>query len=129
MENLHIEATERSPEIDFDFGGNVFAIRGESYPEDVPAFYGPVINSLQSHLDGLDDADVTFNLELVYFNSTSAKIFMGLFETLEETAEKGNRVVINWHFEEDDDNMEELGQEFSEDLEHAEFNMIAKAES
>ena len=129
MENLHIEATERSPEIDFDFGGNVFAIRGESYPEDVPAFYGPVINRLQSHLDGLDDADVTFNLKLVYFNSTSAKIFMGLFETLEETAEKGNRVVINWHFEEDDDNMEELGQEFSEDLEHAEFNMIAKAES
>ena len=127
MERLHIEATERSPEIDFNFTGNVFAIRGESYPEDVPEFYGPVVKRLQSHFDDLKDSDVTFNLELVYFNSTSAKIFMGLFEALEETAEKGNRVVINWHFEEDDDNMEELGQEFGEDLEHATFNMISKA--
>ena len=129
MEKLHIEATERSPEIDFDFGRNVFAIRGESYPEDVPGFYGPVIKKLQDHFDGLEDADVAFNLELVYFNSTSAKILMGLFETLDETAEKGNRILINWHFEEDDDNMEELGQEFGEDLEHAEFKMIAKAGS
>ena len=129
MANLHIESTERSPEINFDFQTNVFSIRGESYPEDVPGFYGPVIGQLQDHFNALDDTDVTFNLELVYFNSTSAKIFMGLFELFENTAEKGNRVVVNWHYEEDDDNMEELGQEFGEDLQNAQFNMIAKTGS
>lgn len=129
MDKLHIEATERSPEIDFNFETNEFTIRGESYPEDVPEFYGPVINRLHTHFDALEDADVTFNLELVYFNSTSAKILMGLFETLEEIAGKGNRVVVNWYFEEDDDNMEELGQEFGEDLELARFNMIPRAVS
>lgn len=129
MENLHIDSTERSPEIDFDFQKNVFAIRGESYPEDVPGFFGPVIKSLESHFGELEGADITFNLELIYFNSTSAKILMGLFEMLDETAGNGNRVEINWHFEEDDDNMEELGQEFGEDLENAKFNMIAKAGS
>lgn len=129
MEKLHIEATERSPEIDFDFDGNIYGIKGESYPEDVPEFYGPVIKKLKSHFESLEGAHITFNLELVYFNSTSAKIFMGLFELLEETAEDGNRVTVNWHYEEDDDNMEELGQEFGEDLEHAKFNMVAKAGS
>lgn len=127
MERVHIEATERSPEIDFDFNTNVFAIRGESYPEDVPEFYGPVIKRLESHFQELKSGNITFNLELIYFNSTSAKILMGLLEMLEETAKNGNRVTINWHFEEDDDNMEELGQEFGEDLEHATFNLIAKA--
>lgn len=127
MEKLHLEASERSPEIDFDFIGNVFTIRGESYPEDVPQFFGPVIQKLHSHFQSLQNADITFNFDLVYFNSTSAKIFMGLFETLEETAGNGNRVVVNWYYEEDDDNMEELGQEFGEDLENAKFNMIAKA--
>ncbi|MBF0525545.1 MAG: DUF1987 domain-containing protein [Deltaproteobacteria bacterium] len=126
MGKLHIEATERSPEIDFDLETNVFSIRGESYPEDVAEFFGPVIKKLNGHLEALEHADVTFNLELVYFNSTSAKIFMSLFETLDSTAANGNRVVINWYYEEEDDNMEELGQEFGEDLEQAKFNMVPK---
>lgn len=126
MESIHIDATERSPEVSFDFDSNIFTIRGESYPEDVPAFYGPVIRRLVSHFEAIRDCDVIFEFELVYFNSTSAKILMGLFETLEEAAAKGNRVTIVWRYEADDDNMEELGQEFGEDLEHAIFKMAAK---
>ncbi len=45
MENIKIEATDRSPEIDFDFGANVFFMKGESYPEDIGAFFGPVISN------------------------------------------------------------------------------------
>ena len=47
---------------------------------------------------------------------------MGLFDILDSAAED-NQVVINWHFEEDDDNMEELGEEFGEDLENAKFEL------
>ena len=121
MENIKIDATERSPEIDFNFETNRFMIKGESYPEDVTAFYGPIIGQFDEYLDGLDNAEIAFDFELVYFNSSSAKILMGLFDTLDEVAEKGNKVVVSWAFEEDDDNMEELGEEFGEDLENAEF--------
>jgi len=123
MENIKIEATERSPEIDFDFSADVFAIKGESYPEDVTAFYGDVISKLESHLGALDGGSVEFNFELIYFNSSTAKVLMGLFDLLEETAEGGVDVNINWLFDEEDDTMEELGGEFAEDLEHAQFNM------
>jgi len=123
MEHIKIEATDRSPEVDFNFGANVFTIRGESYPEDVTAFYGEMIDKLESHLESLEGGTVEFNFELIYFNSSTAKVLMGLFDTLEETAEGAVDVVVNWHYDEEDDTMEELGEEFAEDLEHATFNM------
>lgn len=123
MENIKIEAQERSPEVNFDFDGNTFLLKGESYPEDITEFYGPVISQLNEHLGSLDGAKVSFTFELIYFNSSTAKVLMGLFETLDETADSGNEVVVTWICEEDDDNMEEMGEEFGEDLEHATFEL------
>lgn len=126
MENIKIGRTDRSPEIDFNFSDNKFAIRGESYPEDVPSFFGPPISALERHLKEMSGGSVEFNFELIYFNSTSAKVVMRLFDLLEATAKQGVEVVVNWHFLTDDDNMQELGEEFSEDLEAATFNMCAR---
>lgn len=123
MDNIRIEATERSPEIDFDFGRNVFAMRGESYPEDVASFFGPAIGQLEAHLSTLDGGAVRFDFELIYFNSSSAKILMTLFDRLDEAAGRGNAVTINWYHDAEDDTMEELGREFGEDLENAAFNL------
>ncbi len=125
MENIKLDATERSPEVDFSFDTNTFTLRGESYPEDVNAFFGTLMGSLDEYLSNLEEEEVRFNFELVYFNSSSAKILMGLFELLEDTAKKGNKVHIVWSYEEDDDNMEELGEEFCEDLEHATYELRA----
>lgn len=123
MEPVNIAPTERSPEIAFDFAANTFSIKGESYPEDVTAFFGPLIEKLEDHLNAQSGASVTFSFELIYFNSSTAKVLMELFDLLDQTAAKGNTVSIAWVFEEDDDNMEELGEEFAEDLEHASFEM------
>ncbi len=125
MDNISIEATDRSPKVDFDFEKGAFLLEGESYPENVSEFYGPVIEALSGYLEGLKDSGgtVEFNFKLIYFNSSSAKVMMGLFDSLDETAEAGVGVTINWFFEDDDDNMEELGEEFGEDLEYAKFNM------
>lgn len=125
MDNIYIEATERSPEVSFDFGANTFSIKGESYPEDVTEFFGGALKALEAHLEGQDGATVNFTFELIYFNSSSAKILMSLFDMLEEAAEEGNTVNIEWVYEADDDNMEELGEEFGEDLEEADFKMKA----
>jgi SiaC family regulatory phosphoprotein len=123
MDLLTIEKTERSPEVRFDFDNNQYVIQGESYPEDVNEFYGLVMEKLEAHLGQLENTSVDFTFELIYFNSSSAKILMGLFELLDETAENGNKVHVTWIFEEDDDNMEELGEEFCEDLEHATYTL------
>ncbi len=123
MSILQLSATDRSPEVAFDFGANTFVLKGESYPEDVKEFYGPVIERLEKHLNALEGAAVSFTFEFIYFNSSTAKILMNLFELLDATAERGNTVTITWAYESDDDNMEELGEEFGEDLEHATFKL------
>ena len=123
METLRIEATDRQPEIDFDFGNLVFHIRGESYPEDATSFYTPVLEELRASLRETVGRKIEFNFELIYFNSSSAKVIMGIFDDLEEAAQAGADVTINWHYDVEDDTMEELGQEFAEDMEAAKFNM------
>ena len=82
-----------------------------------------MIDQLEEHLSSLDTAEVSFDIELIYFNSSSAKVLMGLFDTLDEVAKAGNRVTITWTYDEDDDNMQEMGEVFSEDLEHAQFRL------
>lgn len=123
MDSVKIEATDRSPEIDFDFAGDKYRISGESYPEDVTAFYGDLLGRLEGHLEEKSSGSVEFHFELIYFNSSTAKVLMSLFETLDECAENGVDVLISWAYEEGDDNMQELGEEFAEDLENARFEL------
>ncbi|MBF0124967.1 MAG: DUF1987 domain-containing protein [Magnetococcales bacterium] len=124
MDNIYINSTDRTPEVDFNFTSNHFSLRGESYPEDVPTFFGPLMTAFSKHVKSLDGgSSLEFNFELLYFNSTSAKVVMNLLELLEATASNGAVVTINWRFAADDDNMQELGEEFGEDIKIARFNM------
>ena len=127
MSDIEYKASERTPKIVFNFDEGEFLISGESYPEDVSQFYGPLMEALENYFEGLEDTDVNFTFAFVYFNSSTAKIVMGLFDLLDSAAERGNSVTVIWEYEENDDNMEELGEEFGEDLKHATFvkNVVA----
>jgi hypothetical protein len=123
MPNLLIAATDRSPAIEFDFEGHHLKLKGESYPEDVAAFYGPVFEALDGYLGDLGDGSCQFDFELIYFNSSSAKAIMTLLEKLDQAAANGASVTINWRYDEEDDTMKELGEEFGEDIENATFKL------
>jgi hypothetical protein len=123
MPNLKIPGTDRTPEIDFDFDNHRLKLKGESYPEDVVKFYGPVFEALDNYLRELCDGTLCFEFQLIYFNSSSAKAIMSLLERLEGAAAAGVSVTINWYYDEEDDTMRELGEEFGEDLERAEFRL------
>jgi len=80
---------------------------------------------LQSHFGSLNGADVVFEFDMVYFNSSSARYILHIFELLDATAKRGNNVRIVWKFDEEDDTMKEHGEEFGEDIEFAAFEMKA----
>ncbi|MBL29232.1 MAG: Fe-S oxidoreductase [Rhodospirillaceae bacterium] len=128
MENIKITATDRSPEVDFDFEKGVFTLRGESYPEDVPKFFGPLIDDLNAYLSSDNLPSVEMNFELIYFNSSTAKVLMSLFDLFDQTAARGVPITVNWRYDSEDETMQELGEELAEDLEHASFNLIALEE-
>lgn len=124
MNKLHIPATERSPEVDFDFAAGVLSLKGESYPEDASRVFGPIFGALETFLAGAHGRDVRFDIELIYFNSSSAKALMNMFQMLDRAAGTGVNLVVNWRFAPDDETQREFGEDFSEDLEHMAFNLV-----
>lgn len=124
MDNIVIAASERAPQVEFDFAQGSFKLKGESYPEDVAAFYGPLVAALDGWLKETTGRDIRFDIELVYFNSSSAKALMNILMLLEKAA-GANAITVNWFYNADDDTMQEFGEDFSEDLERVTFNLCA----
>lgn len=123
MEKIVIESGERTPHVEFDFPECRLLMQGESYPEDAAAFFGPLLQSLREFLGGLDGGAVVMDIEMSYFNSSSAKALMNLFLLLEKAAQEGVSVTINWRYHEGDDTILESGEDFAEDFEKAVFNL------
>ena len=126
-ENIKIESSERCPSVLCDWDKGEIEIMGESYPENVTEFYGPILSDLEYHLSNNNNLDITCTFELLYFNSSSAKVLMRIFDMFEEAVgEKGHKIKVNWRVDEEDDNMRELGEEFAEDIENINFEIITK---
>jgi len=123
QEKLFIEEKEPCPEVDFDFAANRFTLSGTCYPENTTAFFGPILSQLEAHLKKLSGATVAFELKLRYFNSGASRVFARLFDRLEECARIGNTVTVTWFYEDGDENMEELAEDFEEDFEAAIFRI------
>ncbi|MYN25192.1 MULTISPECIES: DUF1987 domain-containing protein [Duganella] len=122
MEPLFIAASPTSPEVDFRFDQHTLSIKGESYPENAAAFYGPVIARVKAYLDQCSDAEITVHVSLAYFNSSSTKMLFSFFEALNEAAMAGNQVRLNWYHDEDDDTILEFGQELQDDFGALDFH-------
>ncbi len=126
MDNLLIEATKYTPEISFNAETNILDLKGETYPENTAEFYAPVFKWLEEYLQQLGGQEVTVNMEIVYFNSSSSKVLMDLFDRFEEAINEGKKITINWIYDKEDDSALEYGEEFQEDLEVLQLNLVEK---
>ncbi len=127
MENLAIEATKQTPKVSFDAENHVLEFQGESYPENMALFADPIFAWLEKYLEQLGEQTFTVNIELTYFNSSSSKMLLDLFDKLEEEVENnGKNIIVNWIYDPEDDGAEEFGEEFQEDLESLTFNLVQK---
>ena len=128
MWKFEIPATARTPAVTFDFGENHLKLTGESYPENVTEFYNPVFAALDKYLAKIGKGRCRFDFELIYLNSSSAKAIMMLMDKLDAAAEGGAKVDVYWFFDKEDDTMQELGEEFGEDLANVKFHLEKMAE-
>jgi hypothetical protein len=121
MQNLMIKATKDSPEIHFDSSTNILEIKGKMYPEDAGKFYAPVFQWLNEYLDQLENQKCVVNLEIIYFNSSSSKALMNIFDLLDDS---GKNITVNWMYRNEDDNIMDSGEEYQEDVDNLTFNLI-----
>ena len=125
MNDLNIQETERTPEIKLSVSEGVFSIRGESFPEDVSAFYGQVIESIDLLKENIPDRFQVI-IELIYTNSSSIKALYRIFEGFDSIRQGGGNLDISWYFQEDDDIMEELGEDFHDRFPDLRINVKTK---
>ena len=132
MKKLNIAATEKSPKVTFDADHYLFEMEGNSRPENVRDFYYPIIETLGSFFEKYitkkdfelkNETPFKFNFKLDYFNSSSAKFISDILVIVKTYSEKNLNIKIYWYFEDGDEDMKEVGEEFS-DMISVPFNYI-----
>lgn len=123
MEAKRLQGTDESPEIILDKNTNEFKFIGKSLPEDVKEFYSSVHTWIEEYAkDPNDETVVEFNME--YFNSASSKQILDILEGFSGILEAGKKVLIKWHYMDDDEDMEDAGESYA-DIVDIPFEMIS----
>jgi len=109
-QTFFLAATSRTPEISFDADAKSATIEGECYPEDADKFFAVLNTALQDYFaTGCNELQLKVNL--IYFNSSSARALMELMDSLEGLAST-KAIHVNWLYAEGDD----ITEEFIEDV-------------
>ncbi len=112
MEILSQNATPTTPEIVFNHVTGVMLIKGRCIPDEPDEFWLPILNWFESYkLNPVHNT--TFQIDLEYFNISSSKRILFLLYKLNELAESGNKVCVEWLYRDSDEDMFEVGQDYA----------------
>jgi hypothetical protein len=107
------EASSDTPRVVLNKEQNLFEFSGKSLPEDVNSFYDPIIQWLSEYFqDPNPETVIDFNLD--YLNTASSKSLLSLFLVIEAAKNAGKNIRIIWRYFEDDEDMHDVGEEYSE---------------
>ena len=114
MNDLNIAGTSSTPAILTDSQNGVLTLSGDSYPENSFELFGPVIAWVEAYL-ARDRTPLRLELSLLYLNTSSVKAVMEIFDLLEDAHGQGRDVSVNWYFDQSNERVGELAEEFKED--------------
>jgi len=121
-----IASTESTPKVVLDPEG-VITIKGRSLNKNSEDIFRQIDSWLDIYLH--DPAETT-NVEIYfeYFNSVNSIIFNSILKKLSGLQLQNKKVIINWYYEEDDEDMLALGENISSVL-NIPMNLIMISES
>ncbi len=116
------EAKNNTPFVHINYEQGHIEMKGVSHPENVFTFYNPIYEAIREMgRTPLQEIKVDFSLE--YFNTSSARCIFMILKEIKNLGHGGKQLTVNWHYEEDDDDMLETGEDFQELIELP-FNFI-----
>lgn len=110
MENFSKAPSPKTPRIFFDASTGNFELSGRSIPENSIEFYKSTMHWLDEYSKSPAEK-TTLNVKLEYFNTSSSKCLVEILRKLESMKDQSN-VSILWHYEEEDEDMLESGEDF-----------------
>lgn len=123
MDVISIKGTQETPEVLLDSSKGVFELSGKSLPEDVKEFYNPILKWFDEYSKSPNKQTIV-KIKMDYFNTASSKMILELFEVIQKVHSSGNETIIEWYYQEDDEDMQDAGQDYS-DLIEIPFKLIS----
>ncbi len=116
MDKLVLSPTVFTPRVILDHEEHYLEISGESRPNDVREFYGPIIQWMSDFSESLKRSGnlrkpVISHLNFNYFNSASAKCILDICKILARIKSEGTEISVKWYYVRGDDDMMETGRE------------------
>ncbi len=122
MRKLVLEATRMSPAIEFDNVNGELIFTGKMYPSNAAEFFTPIFELVDEFIR--NNNSLTINFKITYLNSSSTKLILKMFENLIAYKKSGKNIVINWYFDEVDDDMREIGEDLIELIPEIPINVV-----
>jgi len=122
---LEREKTNTTPYILIDEEKGYIKFEGKSYLEDIIGFFKDINEWLEGYLSAAT-VNLTFDCAMEYFNSSTTKMLYNMMRMMNKKAGNGSKIVVNWIVAEGDDMIIECGEDYQEEMENLEFNIINK---
>ena len=126
MVAMKLEGSPKTPNINFDDTTGLLELKGRSIPENSIDFYKPLIDWVDRYAR-TPQPKTSIHVQLEYFNTSSSKCILDLFKKLEAIRTNGGEIMVFWHYEADDEDMLEAGEDYQAII-NIPFKMIQIAE-
>jgi len=120
---LEREKTNTTPYVLIDEEKNYMKLEGKCYLEDIIEFFQDINDWVERHVSS-GSAELTFDCEMKYINSSTTKVIYNMIRTMDKAAGKGAKVVVNWIA--GNDMIIECGEDFEEEMENLTFNLVTE---
>lgn len=122
MDTLLIEATKKTPAVEFNHLSGELTITGMSCSENAMAFFNPLFDWISDYVRSPKEITI-LNFKLKYYNTSSAKCILDVMDKLMVLKEYNKELVVNWYYDPNDDEMLESGENYSAILDYP-FNLL-----
>ena len=112
MERIDLSGTDKTPSVVFDPQQGLIELRGCSIHENADRFFRPLLEQVENYTRH-PAPQTLVRFSLTYFNSSSAKYILDLLKILDDMYAAGTgKVMVEWHYDEGDLDIEEAGEDY-----------------
>jgi len=111
MKKLYIKETLNSPKVLLDPSKKRYEITGKSFPENSRTFYQPVLDWIDE-VPMETEEKIQLSLDFEYVSSSSVISLKQILSKIKALCEKGANIQVLWHYDMDDPDIKEIGQEY-----------------
>lgn len=115
MEILEIEATKRTPYVKFDLDKGTLEIKGSILLVNPTKFFDHILEYVDEYLlNPQEQTQILLHIE--YYNTYAAKLLLFVLKKIQKLAKLDLDVSLIWLYEEDDEDMYEVGLSYQSSL-------------